>query len=132
MSLRKGRLSHDVAELGRGVGEEAIAVRQQEIEFAKGGNDQRQFVQRGKEGSALRVFAAEALAQRLQNPAESPFAVGQANGQKAAIQRRRKVDQIAVVGKNPVAAPEFAHERMRVFEADGALCRLADMSDDVL
>ncbi|MPN06497.1 hypothetical protein SDC9_153753 [bioreactor metagenome] len=40
--------------------------------------------------------------------------------------------QIAVVGKHPVAAPEFAHEGVAVLQAHHALRGLANVRDDVL
>ena len=39
--------------------------------------------------------------------------------------------QVAVVRKHPVVAPEFAHERVAVFQAHHALRGLADVGDDV-
>jgi hypothetical protein len=36
------------------------------------------------------------------------------------VQQGRKVFQVAVVGKHPVAAPEFAHKGVAVFHADRA------------
>lgn len=36
------------------------------------------------------------------------------------------------MGKHPVAAPQFAHERMAVFQRNLALRRLADMRNDIL
>ncbi len=36
------------------------------------------------------------------------------------------------MGKNPVTAPEFAHEGVGVLQPDGALCGLADVGNDVL
>src|SRR5574343_313406 len=76
-------------------------------------------------------LAAEAAAQFLKQPAEGAFAVGQADRDEAAVERRREIEQVAVVGENPVAAPQFAYEGMGVFQPDCALRRLADMGDDV-
>ena len=48
------------------------------------------------------------------------------------MQARREALQVAVVREHPVAAPQLAHERVRVLERDAALRRLADVGDDVL
>ena len=39
--------------------------------------------------------------------------------------------QVAIMGKHPVAAPQFAHEGVAVFQRHPALRGLADMRDDI-
>ena len=48
--------------------------------------------------------------------------IAASHGAKVAVQVRRVVFQVAVVGKHPVEAPQLAHERVAVFQlhlADG-------------
>jgi hypothetical protein len=60
------------------------------------------------------------------------LAVGATDRQEAAVERRVEILQVAVVGEDPVAAPQLAHEGMGVLQRDVALRRLADVGDDVL
>ena len=71
------------------------------------------------------------LRELLHQPAERALAVGVADRAERAVQARREVLQVAVVREHPVAAPQLAHERVRVLERDAALRRLADVGDDV-
>ena len=132
MGLRKGCLPHDIGQLRRGVSDQEIAAGEQEVEFATSAEFQCDLADCPKKRFGIRRIVAEALAQRLQQPAERPFAVSVANRQKAAIQRRMKIRQIAVVRKDPVAPPQLAHEGVGVFQCHYALGRLADMRDNVL
>ena len=131
MRLSKRCLTHDVAQFGRGVRKQTVAIREQKIELAVAGNDQRQRMNRIKQIVAFRHMISETLAQFLKQPTEGAFAVGESDRNEAAIELRHEIEQIAVMGKDPVASPQFAHEGMRVLQSDGALRCLADMGDDV-
>jgi hypothetical protein len=63
--------------------------------------------------------------------AERPFAVGLPDWQKAAVEFRRVVEQIAVVREDPVAPPKLANERVRVFQTGRPLRCLANVGDDI-
>lgn len=69
----------------------------------------------------------KALRQRIQQKTEGALAVGGAYGQVTAGELRIEIEQIAVVGEDPVAAPEFALEGVGVLQTDIALRGLADM-----
>ena len=71
------------------------------------------------------------LGQLLHQPAEGVFAVGVAHRMEAAVQPGPEVLEVAVVGEDPVAAPQFAHEGMAILERDLPLRGLADMGNDV-
>ncbi|MNT60158.1 hypothetical protein D3C72_1977170 [compost metagenome] len=79
-----------------------------------------------------RLRTREALAQALHQRAEGQFAVGIAHWLVDAGQERGEALQVAVMGKDPVAAPQLAHEGVAVLQQHGALRGLADMRDDVL
>jgi hypothetical protein len=72
------------------------------------------------------------LGQLLHQPAERVLAVGLADRAEGAVQARTEVLQVAVVREDPVAAPQLAHEGVRVLERDAALRGLADVRDDVV
>ena len=74
---------------------------------------------------------AELGAQALQKVAERQFGIRVAHRDEASVQYRRKALEVAVVGKDPVAAPKFALEGMGVLQRDAALRGLADVRDDV-
>ena len=76
--------------------------------------------------------ASVRLVHLLQHPAKSEFAVGGADRPKAAVQQGRKVFEVAVVGKHPVAAPELAHKGVAVFHADRAHRSLAHVGHYVV
>jgi hypothetical protein len=59
------------------------------------------------------------------------LAVGIADWPERSVQAWCEVLQVAVVGEDPVAAPQFAHEGMAVLERHLALRGLADVGDDV-
>lgn len=59
------------------------------------------------------------------------FAVGVAHRAEMRVEAGAEILQIAVVGKNPIASPEFTYEGVAVLKAHNALGRLADVGDDV-
>ena len=77
--LSEGRLANDVGKPGRGVGEQPVAVGEQEVELAITGDFERQFMNGGEQFAGLGCAAAEALAQALEQPGEGALAVGQAD-----------------------------------------------------
>ena len=83
----------------------------------------RQLLDRPARGMGLREL--------LHQPAERALAVSLADRLERAVQARPVARQVAVVREDPVAAPQLAHERVRVLERDAALRRLADVGDDV-
>jgi len=127
----KRRLANDVAQPGRAVRKQAIAVRQQEVERAQRADFQGQLMQGLEQLRLTGRTTGKTLPQILQQPAEGTLAVGIANRRETPVEFGSEVGQVAVVRKNPVATPEFTHEGMRVFERDDALRRLADVRDDV-
>ena len=60
------------------------------------------------------------------------FAVGVANRLEMAVQVGRVILQVAIVGKHPVAAPQFAHKGVGVFQGDLAHCGFAHMRHHVV
>lgn len=71
------------------------------------------------------------LPQLLENPAEGLFAVGVSHRVEVGMQLGCKALEIPVVGKDPVATPQFTHEGVAVLQAYRALRGLADVGDDV-
>lgn len=67
----------------------------------------------------------------LQEPTKCVLAVSSAYRVKMRMQSGAKFFQIAVVCKNPVASPQFAHERVAVLQAHRALRGLADMGNHI-
>ena len=126
------RLAHDVAELAAAVGEQAVAARKQEIQLAMSGDFSSQFDERCEQVVARRHAIRETTAQRLQDMAKSALGIRVADRRVAAIGGRREIRQIAVVREDPVATPQLALKGMRVLQGDAALCRLADMRNDIL
>ena len=107
-----------------------LAVAEHKVERAVAGNalaqlaqGQRQFGHAGHPGMGF--------SQLLHDPAKRPFAVGAAHRPKAAVQARVEVFQITVVGKYPVAAPQFAHKRVAVLQRHHALGGFADVGNDI-
>jgi hypothetical protein len=74
-AVANGRLAHDVGELGRGVREQAVAVGEQEVEFAVRRDLERQLARRPRTAPARRVLPKRARSV-LQQPAEGALAVG--------------------------------------------------------
>ena len=107
-----------------------LAVAEQKVEGAVGGDPGCQLAQRQRQfGHA--GHPGMGLGQLLHDPAKRAFTVGTAHGPEVAMQARRKVDQVAVVGKHPVAAPQLAHKRMAVLQGHAALRGLADVCNHV-
>ena len=131
MGFGKWGLAYDVTQSGRRMGEQAVAVREQEVEFAVSADFQRELVQTGKKFVVARHVVAKRLTKILQQPAKRPFAIRLADRRETAIQRRCEIDQVTVMGENPVMAPKFADEGVRVFQTDRALSGLANMRDHI-
>ena len=120
----------DVVQVGGRIGPQRQAIAQQKVEGPMGRDLRRQLAQgQGQLGDA--GHASVRLGQLLHDPAEGALAVGVAHGPEAAVQARRKVFQVAVVGKHPVTAPELAHKRVAVLQRHTALGGLADVGNDV-
>ena len=73
----------------------------------------------------------EALMQRLQQITKCLLAIGGPYRAESARQIRRKIFQVAVMGKHPVTAPQFANEGVAILQSDMSLGSFADMRDDV-
>ena len=124
-------LAQHVVQLGAGVGPQCLAVAEQKVEGAVLGDALRQFTQ-GVGEFSLGGHAGVRLVHLLQHPAKGQLAVRRSDRPKAAVQQGRKVFQVAVVGKNPVAAPEFAHKGVAVLQVDRTHRGLAHMGHDVV
>jgi hypothetical protein len=108
-----------------------LAVGQQQVEAAVARQLRQQLAQRAL-SSSTRRHAGMRLGQFLHQPAEGAFAVGVAHRAEGAVQPRREALQVAVVREHPVAAPQLAHEGVRVLQRHPALRGLADVGDDVV
>jgi hypothetical protein len=65
----------------------------------------------------------------LHQPAEGAFAVGVTHGAEGRVQLGLKIQQVAVVRKGPVVAPQLAHEGVAVLQRHVPLRGLADVGD---
>ncbi len=112
------------------MGPEGLPVGQQEVEGAVRCDARREFTQ--GEGQFLHAgHVGMGFGKLLHDPAERVLAVGGADGVEVRMQAGAEVLQVAVVCEHPVAAPEFAHERMAVLQRHAALRGLAYVRDDV-
>ena len=130
MGLGKGVAAFDVAQVCGGMGPQRLSVGQQEVEGAVRRDAPGQFAQRMREF----LHAGQAgmgLPELLKNPAEGLLAVGVAYRMEVGMQFGSEALEISVVGKDPVAAPQFTHEGVAVLQAYRALRGLADVGDDV-
>ncbi len=124
-------LAHHVMQLGGGMCPQGQAVAEQKVEGAMLGNHRHQLAQ-GTTQLRHRRHVGVGFGQFLHQPAKSQFAVGVAHRLKAAMQFWRVIFQVAIVGKNPVAAPQLAHKRVAVFQRHLAHRGLAHMRHHVM
>ena len=59
-------------------------------------------------------LGSKAAAQAVENKAERAFGIGRADGMVVLALLGVKINQMAVVGKQPIFAPHLAHEGMSV------------------
>jgi hypothetical protein len=121
----------DAVQRGAAMRPQRLAVRQQQIERAVRRRLRQQLAQRDRQLTDRR-HAGVRLRQLLHQPAERALAVGVADRLERGVQARLEVFQVAVVREHPVAAPQLAHERVRVLQRHAALRSLADVGDDVV
>ncbi len=132
MRRRERRMSLHVGKIVGAVREQVIAVGQDVIEPAMPCDLGGQRGQRAVQFGERRLSFGVAQAQGVQQVTECLLAVGRAHRPIVVTKFRIEIFECAVVGKDPVSPPQFAHERMGVDQGDFALGRLADMRDDVL
>ena len=107
-----------------------LAIGQQHVESAMRGNLRRQLAQSAGEFLHGR-HAGMRLGQLLHQPAKGALAVGIAHRVKMAVQARRVVLEIAIVGKHPVTPPQLTHEGVAVLQPHIAHGGLANVGNDV-
>src|SRR5690606_39678019 len=74
---------------------------------------------------------AKAFHQLIEQIAEGTLTVGIAYWGKAYTQHWKILMQIAIMGKNPLPAPQFAAKWMRIFQIDFALGGFTDMRNHI-
>lgn len=131
MGERERRAAQDEIEIGRAVGKQAFAVRQQEIERTVRADGRRECIDFCLQLFAGRRAGWKTMTQRLQQMTKRAFAVGLADRQVAAVEYGRVIGEIAVMRKDPVTSPQFAYEGVGVLQSDRSLRRLANVRDGI-
>ena len=104
-----------------------------DVEDAVRGDPRQQLAQRRASARATPRHAGVRLARAPASASRTPARCRcRRPGGSAPCRRGAVVLQVAVVREHPVAAPQLAHERVRVLERDRALRGLADVGDDVV
>lgn len=124
------RLTDDVMQQRGAMRKHGFAVRQNAVEQAMLPNISANSGERGKQRRFVRLLV-ELLPQLFQQMAKRGFRIRPPHGAKKCALRRLKVFQVAVVRKQPVFAPQFAHEGMRVGQRHLPLRGLANVGDDI-
>jgi len=131
MGFFEGGFANEVMEGGGAISEEQAFVTEEEIEFAVFGDAGGNGAQGGEESGDSGHGAWPAAYEGIEDGAEGAFAVSVAGGEKAAGEAGMEGMKGAVVGEEPVMAPEFTDEGVGIFESDAAVGGFADMSDGV-
>ena len=114
-------------QLGRAIAEKPVAITEQAIEHAfaaKLGAGLNQHRQDAFDVNRLR----EGFTDPVEQVTERCFAVGITN-RAVKTRTRRKVGQLAIVRKTPVASPQLANKRVGIGQAHLAHVGLADMAN---
>src|SRR5690349_7147923 len=96
------RLSHDEMQVSRSMHKQTFTVRKQEVELTQRTKLRREIFECRVQFGARRHSGGKPGAKLLQKLTEGCLTVRLADGQEAAVERRRVPLQVAVMGEDPV------------------------------